>query len=124
MQSPRRLAIVKAEIDAVIGLRDLDALVQWSKDVSHAPESRLLASGKARAVLEGFGEQRQRRAQGLSVADVAAITAGLDSPAWANPGYYCSLLESEAGAGRREVPLKDDGSFGDAPSIPAANGRG
>jgi hypothetical protein len=110
-QSPARLDVVKAELDIVIDMVDLVQLVDWARDIRHAPEGRLLAGAKAQVILVGYGEERQKRPKGLSVELVKAYTAGLNSQTWRDRHHFCSLLcaqrpPGEPGAVPREVPLR------------------
>jgi hypothetical protein len=109
-QSPARLAVVKSEIDQVLAIGDLATLADWASDVSHSPESRLLAGSKLEVVLSGAAEDRQKRPARLTLALVKAWTAGLSSVRWRSPWQYCSLLDTPSGpsgtpAIKRERPL-------------------
>jgi hypothetical protein len=104
-QSPARLAVVRAEIDRVIELSDLVALVEWAKDIGHAPESRLLAGAKAVAIISSFGNARQKR-PGITAEYVQAVVAGLNSEGWRSPDYFGTLVDAGQGAVKREKPLE------------------
>jgi hypothetical protein len=116
-QSPARLDIVRAELDTVIGMSDIDELASWARDISRSPESRLLSGSKAIAILQNVGEQRQRRPRGLSVAQIEALTAGLNSKTWRDPEFFCCLLDPRGGPGPvpRETPLDNGRGL---PSVP------
>ena len=115
-QEEARLKVVRADIDDVIAMSSLAALYRYAGDTSKAPEARLLADAKVRAMWELATETRRRRPE-LSLEELSALTAGLDSTTWRDPLFYCSLVERRAtgfhdpdvaGPVKREHPLEVD----------------
>ena len=75
-QSPERLALVRSEIDHVLGVTDAVALADWADDPVHSPESRQLAVAMAESIWTVAAETRNVGAQGVqtcrrSVLDLA-----------------------------------------------------
>jgi hypothetical protein len=106
-QGPARLAVVRNEIDRVIELSALVRLVEWAKDIAHAPESRSLAGAKALAIVSGYGNARQKRPQGITAEYIQAVVAGLNSEGWRSPTHFGTLIEAGPGAVKREIPLEE-----------------
>jgi hypothetical protein len=112
-QSEARLDLVRREIDEVVDISDLEELAAWARSVRNSPESRILAGQKILAALGGTTEQRQRLPPGLTVARVKAMIAGLsEGSGWLNPHWFCSDLEDETEAVKRETPLRTYGPGG------------
>jgi hypothetical protein len=103
-QSPERLALVRAEIDHVLGMTDAGALADWADDPWHSPESRQLAC--AMAMWTVAAETRALR-PGISLERLRASTAGLGSKKWRDPWHHASLLDAGGGV-LREQPLPDE----------------
>lgn len=111
-QSEARLAVVKADIDAVHLLRELDELYAFAVSPANAPEARLFARAKGLALLDDAVERRAPRSRGASIdrAHIKAAAAGCGSLRWQSPFHYGSNLDHgppPGGDGRvpREVPL-------------------
>ena len=112
-QSAARLKVVRAEIDAVYLIDDIGDLFEWVARIDRSPESRLFASAKVESLWDVVVETRARRPD-ISLSQLHAHTAGLDSQKWRDARYYGSLLDPcpPLGGGvqpvRREHPLTDD----------------
>lgn len=105
-QDESRLAIVRAEIDAVIAMSDLRDLVAWAEFVGHAPESRMLSGEKAISLLGAVGGARQKLPRGLTVEYVESCTAGLSTEGWRSRICYGTLIDQgDRGAVERDRPL-------------------
>ena len=104
-QSPQRLALVKAEIDHVLGMTDARALADWADDPWHAPESRQLAVAMAESLWTLAAETRANRPP-IDLDRLRASTAGLGSVEWRSPVVYGTDLEH--GGVEREEPLTDE----------------
>ena len=105
-QSPEWLALVRSEIDHVLGVTDAGALADWADDPMHSPESRQLACAMAESMWTIAAETRALR-PGISLERLRAATAGLGCRRWRDPDRYASLLD-EPGGVEREVPLDDE----------------
>jgi hypothetical protein len=107
-QDAKRLRIVKSELNLVLDvLHDPLSLLDFAADPAHAPESRMAAGAKCKALLEVA--QAERRTVAVRVKQLDAATAGLDSVMWRSPWRYCCLLEDHLPGGvKRDVPLGDD----------------
>jgi hypothetical protein len=109
--------IVKREIDQVFGISEPQRLFEICGDVGWSPEARLLCQARLMGVWELATEGRMPRPVGLSLEQIKANTAGLDSIAWRDPDRFCSVLDVEwrtpvevrgadyRGAVLRETPL-------------------
>jgi hypothetical protein len=104
-QSPERLALVRAEIDHVLGMTDAGALADWADDPWHSPESRQLACAMAESMWTVAAETRNNRPS-IDMDRLRASTAGLGSKKWRDPWRHASLLDA-AGGVERERPLDD-----------------
>jgi len=104
-QSPERLALVKAEIDLVLGMADAGELAGWADNPRHSPESRQLACAMAESMWTVAAETRALRPP-LDLAKLRAVTAGLGSKTWRDPDRYGTLLDR--GGVLREQPLADE----------------
>jgi hypothetical protein len=79
-QSPERIAaVVLPELDQVFGISDPQKLFALCGDVSWCPEARLLAASRLRGVFELAVEGRMPRPVGITLEQIAARTAGIDS---------------------------------------------
>ena len=105
-QSDARLAVVRAEIDHVLGMLDARLLADWAADSWHSPESRQLACAMAESLWTLASETRANRPL-IDLDRVRASTAGLGSRRWRDPWRYASLLDV-AGGVEREVPLDEE----------------
>jgi hypothetical protein len=105
-QPPKRVALVKREIDRVHKIDNLERLCEIAGDVRWSPESRLLAGAKCVSGLRLATERREQKPN-IAVESVEARTAGLGSIGWRNPWHYCSLLDAhcDENAVPRERPL-------------------
>jgi hypothetical protein len=102
-QAPDRVAVVKAAIDQVYAIRTAAKLLAYLKEVEHPPEARLFARAKLQALHDLAREKRARHSIDLELAD--AFVTALDSIAWRDPLYFCSLMDPRSGAVPREEPL-------------------
>jgi hypothetical protein len=103
-QSPERLALVRAEIDHVLGMTDAGALADWADDPWHSPESRQLACAMA---MWTVAAETRALGPGISLERLRASTAGLGSKKWRDPWHHASLLDAGGGV-LREQPLPDE----------------
>jgi hypothetical protein len=100
-QSEARLAVVCRDIDAVYAMdADVSALLGHLKSPGNAPESRLLAEARLKALAEVSVHGRRRAL--VDIEYVEALTAGLNSAEWQCPRHYHSVLENCADAVSRE----------------------
>lgn len=111
-QGEARLAVVRREIDSVLGLDDINLLVEVCASPEWSPESRLLAAAKLMARHQLAAEDRKTRPL-FDLAFVIACTGALDSEYWRSPTHFGSLLEPgrgphEPGPVPRDKPLSDD----------------
>jgi hypothetical protein len=104
-QSDARLALVRAEIDRVLGMTDARELADWAADSWHSPESRQLAVAMAESLWTMASESRNNRPP-IDLDLVRAAAAGLNSKRWRDPDRHCSLLDAADGV-LRERPLDD-----------------
>jgi hypothetical protein len=104
-QSDARLALVRAEIDHVLGMTDAGELADWAGDSWHSPESRQLACAMAESMWTVAAETRNNRPS-IDMDRLRASTAGLGSKKWRDPWRHASLLDA-AGGVERERPLDD-----------------
>jgi len=104
-QTPARLALVKAEIDHVLGMTDAVALSDYAADPWHSPESRQLAAAMAESMWAVASETRATRPP-IDLERLRASTAGLGSRRWRDPWRHASLLDH--GGVEREEPLADE----------------
>lgn len=112
-QDEARLTVVRAEIDRVLDLSDVDKLIELCGNVTWSPEARLTAAAKLRAMYELAAEDRKTRPPKIDLAYIGACTAGLNSRNWRSPRVYGSLLDpgpmpGEQGAVCRDVPLDEE----------------
>ena len=103
-QSPERLALVRAEIDHVLGMTDAVALFDYAGDAWHSPESRQLAAAMAESMWTVASETRANRPP-IDLEKLRASTAGLGSRRWRDPWRHASLFDH--GGVEREQPLDD-----------------
>ena len=111
MQDKPRLEVVRRDIDDALALNDVRDLFELSKDCSRAPEARLAAAERIKAIWALYEEQRRARpAAGLTIEDVEAAVAGLDRAAWRDPWHYGVLADPCLGSRpvKRETPLPYD----------------
>jgi hypothetical protein len=107
-QPPKRLRLVRGEIDKVSKIINLKRLFEIAGDCSWSPESRLFAAGRCLAGLQIATERRQPHAD-INREDVEAAAAGLAVVRWAHPDRYCSLFDvHHERAALRDEPLLDD----------------
>jgi hypothetical protein len=103
-QSDARLALVRAEIDLVLGMTDAGELADFAGNPWHAPEPRQLAALMAESAWTVAAETRALR-PAINLERLHASTAGLGSRRWRDPWRYASLLDPEGVL--REEPLPD-----------------
>jgi hypothetical protein len=112
-QEPPRLDLVRREIDQVFEIiDDPQELFEIAGNFLWAPESRLFASAKLKALHELNTEERVARS-GIDLTMLRARVAGLNSLRWRNPVYFCSALDAAPAPGapgpvRRERVLWRD----------------
>jgi hypothetical protein len=100
--------VVKPEIDRVIDLGDVRRLFDFASDARNSPEARLLAGMKIEAIWQLKAEAREVRPAGITLENVHAVTAGLNSAGWRSRTHYGTLLDVREGL-ERETPIADDG---------------
>jgi hypothetical protein len=105
-QSPERLALVRAEIDLVLGMSDAGELAGWATNSRHSPESRQLAVAMAESLWTMASENRNNRPP-IDLDLLRASTAGLGSRRWRSPTHFCSDLDHDENAVPRDEPLED-----------------
>jgi hypothetical protein len=106
-QSPKRVALVKKEVDEVSRISDLMRLYEIAGDCAWSPEARLCAEARCLAGLAIATERRTARPD-IDKENVIACTAGLSVLKWAHPFRHCSLLDADPErAAMREQPLPD-----------------
>jgi len=105
-QSDARLALVRGEIDRVLGMTDARELADWADDPCHSPESRQLAVAMAESIWTVASETRANRPP-IDLDRLRASTAGLGSRRWRDPWRHASLLDPDGGV-LREEPLNDE----------------
>lgn len=104
-QSPRRLKVVRREIDLVLGMTDLDELAAFAGSAWNAPEARQLACAMAETAFEISVEERRLRPS-IDMEKLRASVAGLGCKRWRDPDHYGTLLDPRD-AVLREQPLPD-----------------
>ena len=104
-QSDARLALVRSEIDHVLGMTDARELADWADDARHSPESRQLAVAMAESMWTVAAETRNNRPP-IDMDRLRASTAGLGCRRWRDPRRFCSLLDPDGGV-LREQPIDD-----------------
>jgi hypothetical protein len=93
-QTAERIAVVvKPEVDTVMTMDSPHDLFDWSASVEHSPESRALATAKLEVLWQLAAEHRAIRPADIDLEMVRAVSAGVDSLGWADPGFYCSMLD-------------------------------
>lgn len=108
-QSAERLDIVRAAIDRVYDVHDLDRLQAIAADPVWPPEARLFAAAKIEATFQIAVDERKERPP-IDLARVHASIPGLNSVRWRDPWKYGSLLDpgpgpDHPGAVKRAQPL-------------------
>lgn len=111
-QDEARLAVVRSEIDATFAIgQDLHALLEWVKNRSKSPESRLLAKALILAHVEVATDKRRARPN-VDIEWLTAVTTCLDTIKWRSKTHYCTIILPRPGPGdqpgnpvRRAVPL-------------------
>jgi len=103
-QSPQRLALVRREIDRVLGMADVGELARWASNPRHSPESRQLAVAMCESMWTMASENRNNRPL-IDLDLLRASTAGLGSRRWRSPTHFCSDLDHDENAVPREQPL-------------------
>jgi hypothetical protein len=99
-QSPRRLATVRADINAALNLATVDELMTFAGDVTRAPEARLLAGALLKA--RHTAATTNREATPVDIDLVRAVLAGLDSVGWRDPNRYGTDLDPRPAVQRAE----------------------
>ena len=105
-QGPKRLAVVRAEIDHVLDHLADDArkLFDFAADERHAPEARLLSEALLETMHSMASEARAPKPQ-IDMEQLHAICAGLNSQAWRSPWRFGTL--ADRGGVPREQVLTD-----------------
>jgi hypothetical protein len=106
-QSETRLALVRREIDVVLGMTDTGELSDWAADSWHSPESRQLAVAMCETMWTVASETRANRPP-IDLERLRASTAGLGSRRWRSPTHFCSDLDHDENAVPREQPLDEE----------------
>ncbi len=106
-QDDERLEVVRGEIDQVLDRVQADRdLIEWAKNISHAPESRLLAGALLEARFAGAVDGRRARPD-IDLVYVHALVAGLNSVRWRDRKNFGTILSPRPGlGGPRPVPRK------------------
>lgn len=99
-QDDARLAVVRADIDAAFALENADKLFAFAGDLTRAPEARLLAAARVRALFEIATERREVRPN-IDLVALTAHVAGLDSLAWIDRTHYGTALAPGLAPGER-----------------------
>ena len=86
-----RLAVVRADIDAAHGREEVADLMAFLRESRRAPESRILAAAKLKALWESAAEHRETRPD-IDLELVTALVAPLESRNWRSPVNYGSDL--------------------------------
>ena len=94
-QDAARLSVVRAAIDHVHDLDDLDRLLAFLENSRNPPEARLFAGAKIEAAFALAAEERRERPD-IDLAYVAALTAGLDSQHWRDSTRYGPIFDPDA----------------------------
>jgi len=98
-QSAERIdAVVKPEIDAVLGVKDVATLVRWCSDITRSPESRLLAARVLRTMQDLAVAGRAAR-PAIDLEYVTAAIAGLDSRSARSPTGYGTVSDTPSPPG-------------------------
>jgi hypothetical protein len=103
-QSPERLALVRREIDLVLGMSDPGEFADYAGNPWHAPEARQLAAAMAETTWTVAAETRNNRPP-IDLERLRASTAGLGSRRWRDPWRHGSLLDHDGV--EREQPIDD-----------------
>jgi hypothetical protein len=112
-QKPDRIAEVRAAIDDVYSIGDMQALFDYSGNEPTPPEARLLASWRCEAMWEDAVRKRLPHPD-IDILKLRAFVTGLSSMRWISPFDYGSLLQRFQTP--RESILSDE-------EIEAAGGR-
>ena len=108
-QEELRLKIVRAAIDDVFGMADLDELAAYLRDFRNPPEARLLAAARIEARYSIAADKREARPD-IDIERVRACVVGLDSLKWIDPYCFGSVLHPHPpglSAPTRPRPLTD-----------------
>jgi hypothetical protein len=92
-QDEARLALVRADIDAVDAMADWPALWRVIRERRLAPEALLYAEAKLRVIHSSAALSRVARPD-FDLEMLAAYTGGLDSMRWIDPAHYGSVLQN------------------------------
>jgi len=95
-QDAGRIEIVKQAIDDVLAAPDLLRLVDYAGDTSRPPEARSLAAARIEVAWTDAAAGREIRPR-LSISDLRAAVAGIDSVTWRSPSRYCCLFDNHHG---------------------------
>ena len=90
-QCERRLAVVRADIDAAHALEEVTDLMAFLREGRRAPESRILAAAKLKALWESAADHRETRPD-IDLDLVTALVSPLESRNWRSPVNYGSDL--------------------------------
>ena len=84
---------MKPQIDHVLALTDVSALIEYARDISCPPEARLLAAAKLEAIFSLAATDRRVRPD-VDLAKVRAIVAGLgEGSIWRSPWSYGCICD-------------------------------
>jgi hypothetical protein len=101
--------VVKREIDGVLAVDDINALIAIAGDTYRPPEARLLAHAKCEARFELAAERRVAR-PAIDLLKLRALTVGLDLVERAHPFLYGSILDRPPPPGSAPRPPRDEAS--------------
>jgi hypothetical protein len=92
-QNPRRLDIVRRDVDAAFAREEAKDMMVFLRDGRHAPESRIFAAAKLRAMFEASVDHRETRPADVDPDLVTALVSPLESLRWRSPTHYGSDLD-------------------------------
>ena len=99
-QDQTRLAVVRGDIDDAFALDDAERLFAFAADLMRAPEARLLAAARVKALFELATERREVRPN-VDLQLLRAHVAGLDSLRWLDRRHYGTALAPGLAPGER-----------------------
>jgi hypothetical protein len=103
-QDEKRLECVRRNIDFAMKLTDLEDLCAFCENGGNAPESRLLAFARIKAIWAMAVDRREARPD-VDLKRLNAIVSPLESVEWRCDTHFGSLLDKCPGAVRRETPI-------------------
>lgn len=99
--------IVKPDIDAAFELNSIADLIAFARNHERAPEARLLAAAKCEAKFQLAAAHRETRPN-LSLQELRATVAGLDSRSWRSPYVYGSLFDTHPPGEAAKIARPDE----------------